>query len=113
MLAKYNGKQVEFLPEGEMKSPDVAFDNQTWDIKYVENAAEHRMRDTIREARKADNVIFYFTQESKYLLLNSAMEREVGRFLKGQVSNLPDIYFIDHKSGLLKPLWEKQKGLSK
>ena len=33
MLAKYNGKQVEFLPEGEKKSPDVKFDEQTWDIK--------------------------------------------------------------------------------
>ena len=35
MLAKYNDKQVEFLPEGGKKSPDVKFDMQTWDIKYI------------------------------------------------------------------------------
>ena len=33
MLAKYNGKKVEFLPEGEKKGPDVRFDQLTWDIK--------------------------------------------------------------------------------
>jgi hypothetical protein len=113
MLAKYNGKQVEFLPEGEKKSPDIKFDNQTWDIKYVEKASEHRMRDAILDSRKADNAIFYFTDESKYLLLVSATDREVGRFLKGQTKNLPNIYYMEAKSGLLKLLWAKQKELNK
>jgi hypothetical protein len=112
MLAEYNGKQVEFLSEGEKKSPDIKFDNQTWDIKYIEKASEHRMRDAILDSRKADNVIFYFTDESKYLLLISATEREVGRFLKGQTNKLPDIYYMD-KNGLLRLLWGKQKGLNK
>jgi hypothetical protein len=113
MLAKYNGKQVEFLPEGEVKSPDVAFDNQTWDIKYVENAAEHRMRNTIREARKADNAIFYFQSDSQYDTLISSIRREVGKFMNNnQIDQLPDIYYIN-KNGLLELLWEKQKGLTK
>jgi hypothetical protein len=40
MLAKYNGKQVEFLPENNYKSPDIKFDNQKWDIKYISTANE-------------------------------------------------------------------------
>jgi hypothetical protein len=112
MLAKCNGKQVEFLPEGWKKQPDVKFDGQTWDIKYIDNANEETIRAAIRDARKADNAIFYFTDESKSVLLNSAIVREAGRFLKGQINKIPDIYVID-KSGLLKLLWEKQKGLNK
>jgi hypothetical protein len=113
MLAKYNGKQVEFLPERGKKSADTKFDNQTWDIKYIDNANEETIRAAIRDARKADNAIFYFTDENKYALLNNAVEREAGRFLKGQTSKLPDIYYMN-KSGLLKLLWKKQKkGLNK
>ena len=44
MLAKYNGKQVEFLPEGDTKSPDVKFDEQTWDIKTISKANEETIR---------------------------------------------------------------------
>ena len=110
MLAKCNGKQVEFLPEGEKKSPDIQFDGQTWDIKYVEKASEHRMRDAILDSRKADNVVFYFVSDIQYDKLMSAINREVGNFLKkNQIDQLPDIYYMD-KSGLLKLLWEKQKG---
>ncbi|MDR1682058.1 MAG: hypothetical protein LBS25_01515 [Candidatus Symbiothrix sp.] len=112
MLAKYNGKQVEFLPEGEKKSPDIKFDNQTWDIKYIDHANEETIRAAIKDARKAGNAIFYFKDESKSVLLNSAIVREEGRFLKGQTSDIPDIYVFD-KNGLLKLLWEKQKGLNK
>ena len=109
LLAKYNGKQVEFLPEGGKKIADFKFDNQTWDIKFIDNANEETIRSAIRDARKADNAIFYFTDESKYVLLNNAIKREVGRFLKGQISKMPDIYGID-RNGLLKLLWEKEKG---
>ncbi|MCL1932623.1 MAG: hypothetical protein FWF53_02250 [Candidatus Azobacteroides sp.] len=109
MLAKYNGKQVKFLPEGWKKQPDIRFDGKTWDIKYIDHANEETIRAAIRNARKADNAIFYFTQENKYRLLTNAIEREVGRFLKGQIYKIPDIYGMD-KTGLLKLLWEKQKG---
>ena len=109
MLAKYNGKQVEFLPEGGKKSPDIRFDNQTWDIKYINNANEETIRTYIKDARKAENAIFYSTDENKYVLLNSAIVREVGKFLKGQINKLPDIYYID-ADGILKLLWKKEKG---
>ena len=109
MLAKYNGKQVEFLPEGEKKSPDVFFDNKTWDIKWIDNANETTIRNHIKDARKAENVIFYWNTNEKLIDLTNAANREIGRLIKGQISNLPDIYYIDNK-GLLKLLWKKQKG---
>ena len=108
MLAGNNGKQVEFLPEGWQKQPDVKFDSKTWDIKYIDHANKETIRAAIREARKADNAIFYFTNANKYVFLNNAVDREVGRFLKGQIKTLPDIYFMD-KNGLLKLLWSKHK----
>ena len=106
LLAKYNGKQVEFLSEGGNKSADLLFDEQTWDIKYIDNANEKTIRGHIEDARKADNAIFYFTKEEKYLLLKSAVEREKGKLLKGQSSKMPNIYFMD-KTGLLILLWKK------
>jgi hypothetical protein len=42
-------------------------------------------------------------------LLSNAIERETGKFLKGQTNKIPDIYGIS-KSGLLKLLWGKTKG---
>jgi len=77
-------------------------------IKYIDNANEETIRAAIRDARKADNVIFYFTRDNKYLLLAKALERETGRLLKGQINKLPDIYYI-HKNGLLNLLWENKK----
>ena len=106
LLAEYNGKQVEFLPEGESKKPDIRFDGRTWDIKYINFSNEQTIRNHIKDARKADNAIFYFTNDEKYLLLCSAVEREVGRYMKGQIKYLPDIHVID-KSELLFSLWEK------
>ncbi|GHV10189.1 hypothetical protein FACS1894162_3050 [Bacteroidia bacterium] len=112
MLAKYNGKQVEFLPESSyQKSPDIRFDNQTWDVKFIDNANENTIRTYIKNARKADNAIFYFTEKSKLVFLNNAIEREVGKFLKGQTNKIPDIFYMD-KNGILKPLWRNKKGLN-
>ncbi|GHT87627.1 hypothetical protein FACS189474_0900 [Bacteroidia bacterium] len=99
------GKQVEFLPEGGKKSPDCKFDNQTWDIKFIENANEDTIRIYIKDARKADNAIFYYTS-NKYLLLQNAVIREVGKFTKeNRINELPNIYFIDN--GDLKLFWKK------
>jgi hypothetical protein len=91
-----------------IEQPDIKFDGKTWDIKYINHANEETIRAAIRDARKADNAIFYFTDENKSVLLNNAIEREVGRFLKGQTNKIPDIYIID-KNGLLKLLWKKTK----
>jgi hypothetical protein len=99
------GKQVEFLPEGGKKSPDCKFDNQTWDIKFIENANEDTIRIYIKDARKADNAIFYYTS-NKYLLLQNAVIREVGKFTQeNRINELPNIYFIDN--GDLKLFWKK------
>ena len=106
LLAKL-GKQVEFLPEGWKKSPDINFDGQTWDIKYIDNANEQTIRNHIKDGRKADNVLFYFTPDDyKNILIDNAIKREVGRFLKRQIYKLPNIYVID-EINFLKMLWKK------
>ena len=106
MLAKYNGKRVEFLPEGNKKSPDISFDNQTWDIKYIDNASIQTIRNYIKEARKADNAIFYFTKE-RLIDLNNAVNREVGNFAKqNKIYQLPNIYYID-KDKIITLIWKK------
>ena len=110
ILAKHNGKQVEFLPEGGKKSPDLNFDNKTWDIKFINNANETTIRNHIKDARKADNAIFFWDTKDKLFELNSAINREVGRLAKGQIGRLPDIYYID-ENGLLKSLWKNLKGV--
>jgi hypothetical protein len=110
MLAKL-GKQVEFLPEGKTKSPDFNFDDKTWDVKYIDKANEETIRSYIKDARKADNVIFYFTREEKYLQLVNSINRQIGYFVKkNKLQEVPDIYYMEVGSGLLKLLWEKQKG---
>jgi hypothetical protein len=109
MLAKYNGKQVEFLPEqGKGKGvPDFQFDGQTWDVKYIQQANVETIRKYIKDARKAENVILYGVD--KYNDALDAVNRETGRFEKlGKLNELPNVYFID-KDGLLK-LIKKTKG---
>ena len=108
MLAKNNGKQVEFLPEnGKGKGvPDMRFDGCTWDVKYIDNANENTIRKYIKDARKADRVIFYFTND-KYKDLRLAINREVGRFkAMDRLVELPDVYYMN-EVGLLKLLWRK------
>jgi len=108
MLAKYNGKQVEFLAEGVKKGPDVKFDNKTWDIKYINKANDATIRKYLLDARKADNAIFYWDTNEKLNNVNNAAMREIGRLTKGQIISLPDIYYMD-KNGLLRLLWEQTK----
>ena len=78
----------------------------SYGIKFINKANEGTIKEAIRDARKADIVIFYFTQESQFQLLKNATNREAGRFAKGQMKTMPDIYYID-KSGFLKLIWEK------
>lgn len=107
MLAKYNGKQVEFLPEGGKKSADLQFDGKTWDIKFINEANENSIREAIKNARKADNVIFYWNKDDKLELLENAIHRSVGYFKsKNKIDTMPDVYYMD-EGGLLKLLWEK------
>ena len=107
------GKQVVFLPEGKEKGPDIYFDNQTWDIKYIDKANQQTIRNDIKDARKADNAIFYFLIESQYDTLVSATKRELGRFEKvDRVLELPDIYYINRNMQLMS-LWKKSKEAKK
>ena len=109
ILAKYNSKQVEFLPEGDKKQPDYKFDEQTWEVKYINDANVKTIRGYIEHARrkKANNSIFYWDNTEKIEYLRIAVESEVGKMRKlGRINEVPDIYYIN-KSGLLKLLWKK------
>jgi hypothetical protein len=106
LLAQYNAKQVEFLPEGGKKSPDFQFDDQTWDVKFIEKANEETIRKCIRDARKADNAIFYFENANKLQELHSAVNREVSKFQKkDELYKIPNIYYMDNE--FLRSLWHK------
>ncbi|GHT18603.1 hypothetical protein AGMMS4957_01200 [Bacteroidia bacterium] len=108
LLAHCNGKQVEFLAElgVEVDVPDLKFDGQTWDIKFIEKANENTIRKSIKDARKADNALFYFGKADKYKELRSAVDREVAKYQKtGELHKVPNIYYMD--KGLLKMLWKK------
>ncbi|MDR2027583.1 MAG: hypothetical protein LBQ01_08520 [Prevotellaceae bacterium] len=106
MLAKYNGKQVEFLPENSyQKSPDINFDDQTWDIKLINNASEGTIRNYIKDARKAENVIFYWDENDKLSELKNAVIRNIGYFKKKNTLNtMPNIYYMN-KEGVLKSVF--------
>ena len=108
-LAEYNGKQVEFLAEGVRKGPDIMFDCETWDIKYIDYANENTIRKYMLDARKANNAIFYWKTNERLSDLRCALRREIGRLIKGQIKMLPSIYYIDNK-GLLTLLWTNEKG---
>jgi hypothetical protein len=101
-------KQVEFLPEGQAKKPDICFDNATWDIKYINQANENVIRKHILDARKADNAIFYWdTEISRLEALKSAIMRELGNMQRlNRTDELPDVYYIDINK-LLVALWKK------
>lgn len=95
------GKQVEFLPEqgkGKGKGvPDLSFDNQTWDVKYINKANEETIRKYLKNARKADNVIFYFgeSESNQQNMVKVALERETGKYIKlGLMNKIPNVYTI-------------------
>ena len=77
MLAKYNGKRVEFLPEsGSSNKADIMFDGVKWDIKFTTTLNEQTIRAAIKNARKAGRAIFYWDGESKLNALRNAVSRE-------------------------------------
>lgn len=105
MLAKNNSKQVEFLPEnGKGKGvPDLGFDGKTWDVKYIPAANENTIRTYIKDARKAECVIFYADEKDRSKDILSAIQREIGKYksMGRDVNELPDIYTLN-KNGILK-----------
>ncbi len=111
-LAK-TSKIVEFLPENagyKLPSADFRCDGLTWDVKYIEMANESTIRSYIKEARKADCVIFYAEDTNCYDRVLRAANRELGRH-KDDINKLkefPRIYVMD-KAGNLKCLITQTK----
>jgi hypothetical protein len=97
------------LPEGKIKSPDIRFDSQKWDIKYIDNANIKTIRSYIEIIRrKKCNAIFYWEKGEKIQDLKMAMESEIGKLSKlGRINEMPNIYYID-KNKKLTLLWGKK-----
>ncbi len=107
------GKAVLFLPESGIngKSGDMRFDGKVWDCKYIPIANEGTIRTCLKDAKKADCVIFTTCGEKdRYDDIIKAVDREIGRYKsRGRnVEELPDVYVFDNE-GQLK-LLKKIKG---
>ena len=107
MLAKYNGKQVEFLPEsGGDNRADFRFDGQKWDVKFATTTNETTIRGALKDARKAGRAIFYWENDSKLDAIRSATAREIGHLIsRNELHKMPEVYYMEN--GVLKLLWKK------
>ena len=77
--------------------PDVYFDGQTWDFKTSSFENEDSLRQTIKDGRKADNIVFPLTDETICHIsdLKSAIGREFGNREKdGSWKELPNVYYL-------------------
>ena len=104
LLAKI-GKQIEFLSEkGQTKKhPDIYFDNQTWDVKSIISYTSGSIMDSIWNGKKANNVIFYFTDGIDINIIKEGYNRAYGRFAKLEtLDSMPTIYYIDENNNLKK-----------
>ena len=104
LLAKA-GKQIEFLSEKGQKTkhPDFYFDKQTWDVKSIIAYTSSSIMDSIWNGKKANNVIFYFTNGINMNILKEGYKRAYGRFSKlGKLDSVPTIYYIDENNSLKK-----------
>lgn len=110
LLADKYAKQVEFLPENGdgISKPDIRFDNQTWDVKYISAANENTIRKYIENARKAECAIFYWDKGNKLEELKNAVTRTIGKYVKkGELSTIPSIFYIN-KDGLLQCIFKNR-----
>lgn len=86
--------------------PDVYFDGQTWDFKTSTFENEDSLRQTIKEGRKADNVIFLVESLTHIEKLEKVIHREIGmRKQDGSWVELPDVYC--YFMGELINVWHK------
>lgn len=101
-------KLLKFKP-GALKPrgyPDAYFDGQTWDFKTSTFSNEDTLRQTIKDARKADNVIFLLETIEKKNMLEKVIYRELGsRKEDGSWMELPNVYCIS--DGKLISIWHK------
>ncbi|MDR0769332.1 MAG: hypothetical protein LBE71_05460 [Dysgonamonadaceae bacterium] len=104
-LLAQEGKQVEFLTEKgqNTKHPDIKFDNQTWDIKSIIAYTSGSIMDSIWNGKKANNVIFYFTNGINMGIIEKGYRRAYGRFSKfGKLDMIPTLYYLDENGRLIK-----------
>ena len=84
------------------------FDGETWDFKTSTYDNEDSLRQTIKDGRKADCIIFPLTKETIHIEANikSAIGREYGNRMKdGSWIELPNVYYLS-PNGLME-IWVK------
>jgi hypothetical protein len=73
----------------------------------IDNANEETIRNYVKDARKAENAIFYWNEHDKLDELKNAIVRSIGYFKKkNELNTMPNIYYIN-KEGLLKSIFIK------
>lgn len=86
--------------------PDAYFNGQTWDFKTSTFKNEITLRHRIKDARKADNVIFITTKPEHLKTLEKVINREIGTRKKNNSwKELPNVYAFLQNELLL--IWEK------
>lgn len=103
LLADNHAKQIEYLPEKGFngKKADLSFDDSTWDIKYIPVANVETIRKYIKNGQKADNIIFFWDENSRLQDLNRAVDRTAGALrAKGKLDLMPGIYYIDEDNSM-------------
>lgn len=86
--------------------PDVYFDRETWDFKTSTFKNEESLRQTVKEGRKASNLIFIINEATDVIMIEQAIRSETGRRKKDESwHELPDIYCWFH--GKLTLIWGK------
>lgn len=88
--------------------PDAYFDGQTWDFKTSKYQHEDSLRQTIKDGRKADNIVFLTNKEDQARVIQKVIHREIGMRIKdASWKFLPDIYYYSNNN--LKAIWNKRQ----
>ena len=101
-LLKY--KSGETNPRG---YPDAYFEGKTWDFKTSSFKNDDSLRQTIKDGRKADNLILLVHEVKHIEKIQRAIEREVGKRLADDSwTELPNIYCL--LGDRLTAVWKKK-----
>lgn len=93
ILASQN-KTVTFVPELDIPSSDMIFDDKKWDIKYLTAANGGTIRKYIRKCMdKADCIIFYCDDDSFYNAIKNSINRDIGA---GKQDRMPSIFYLNN-----------------
>ncbi len=105
ILCDLNGKRVRFIAENGKSQwkPDIECHGEPWDIKYSLLANENTIRKYIKDAEKAQNVIFFWDGEDRKNSLYNAVNSELGNYRKkGKIDRMPKVYYISLEGKLKK-----------